>query len=87
MYQTRDNTFKTTIQTTSIQLNTADGSPMTALRIAKLQLKIADFTFSHIFIICDRLPKTELLFAINVQKNTPYPMPGTNKELLHTKVW
>ena len=53
---------------TSIQLNTVDESPMTALGIMTLQLRIADFKFSHNFIICDRLPKMELLFGIDVQK-------------------
>ena len=41
---------------------------MTALGITTLQLRIADFIFSHNFIICDRLPEMELLFGINVQK-------------------
>ena len=65
-YQNIDDRLKTAIQTSSTQLNTADGSPMTALGIMTLQLRIADFKFSHNFIICDRLPKTELLFGINV---------------------
>ena len=33
-----------------------------------LQLRITDFTFSHNVIICDRLPKMELLFGIDVQR-------------------
>ena len=33
MYQNIDNNLKTAIQSTSIHLNTADGSPMTALGI------------------------------------------------------
>ena len=41
---------------------------MTALGITTLQLRIADFKFSHNFIICDRLPDMELLFGINVQR-------------------
>ena len=41
---------------------------MTALGIMTLQLRIANFKFSHNFIICYRLPKMELLFGINVQK-------------------
>ena len=41
---------------------------MTELGIMTLQLRIADFKFSHNFIICDRLPEMELLFGINVQK-------------------
>ena len=57
-YQRIDNSFKTAMQVTSIQLNTADGSPMTALGITTLQLPIADFEFSHHFIIWYRLPGT-----------------------------
>ena len=41
---------------------------MTAIGITKLELWIADFKFSHNFIICDRLPNTKILFGINVQK-------------------
>ena len=67
-YQNIDNHLKAAIQPTLIQLNTADGSPMTALGITTLQLRIADFKFSHNFIICDRLPNTGILFGINVQK-------------------
>ena len=48
--------------------NTADGSPMTALGMTALQLRIADFKFTHNFIICDRLPDTEILFGIDIQK-------------------
>ena len=41
---------------------------MTALGLPTLQLQIADFKFSHNFIICDRLTDTELLIGIDVQK-------------------
>ena len=41
------------------KLNTADGSPMTALGMMALELRIADFNIAHNFIICDRLPETE----------------------------
>ena len=40
---------------------------MTALGIMTLHLRREDFKLSHNFIICDRLPKMEPLFAINVQ--------------------
>ena len=49
-------------------LNTADGLPMTALGMAPLHLRIAEFKFTHNFIICDRLPDTEIIFGIDVQK-------------------
>ena len=45
-YQNIDTNLKTAIQATSIQLNTADRSPITALGIITLQLRIADFN-SH----------------------------------------
>ena len=49
-------------------LNTADGLPMMALGMTALHLRIADFKFTHNFIICDRLPDTEIIFGIDVQK-------------------
>ena len=50
------------------KLNTADGSPMTTLGSTALHLRIADFKFTHNFIICDQLPHMELIFGINIQK-------------------
>ena len=41
---------------------------MTALEITAIQLQIVDLKFSHTFIVCDRLPDTEILFGIDVQK-------------------
>ena len=38
-----------------------------------LQLRIADFKFIHNFIICDRLPDTEILFGIDIQKKISLP--------------
>ena len=67
-YQHIDNSFKTPIQPTSAKLNTADSFTMTALGMTALHLKIADFKFTHNFVICDRLPDTELIFGIDVQK-------------------
>ena len=68
-YQTIDRSLKTPIQAITTKLNTADGSSMTALGITSLQLRIADFKFTHDFIICDRLPDTEILFGIDIKKN------------------
>ena len=68
MYQLIDNSFKTPIQPTTAKLNTADSSPMTALGMTALHLRIADFKFTHNFIICDRLLDTEIIFGIAVQK-------------------
>ena len=67
-YQSIDDSFKTPIQSTTMKLNTADRSPMMALGRTALYIRIADFKFTHNFIICDRLPNTEIIFGIDVQK-------------------
>ena len=67
-YQLIDDSFKSPIQPTTTTLNTADGSPMMALGMTALHLRIAEFKFTHNFIICDRLPDTEIIFDIDVQK-------------------
>ena len=41
---------------------------MTALGMIALHLRIADFKFTHNFIICDRLPDTEIIFGIDDQQ-------------------
>ena len=50
------------------KLNTADGSPMTILGSTALHLCIADFTFTHNFIICNQLPDTEFILGMDIQK-------------------
>ena len=39
-----------------------------ALGMTALHLWIADFKFTHNFVICDRLPDTEIIFGIDIQK-------------------
>ena len=63
-----DSSFKTLIQTTTTKVNIADGSPMMALGMTALYLRIVEFKFMHTFIICDRLPDIEILFGIDIQK-------------------
>ena len=41
---------------------------MSALGTTALHLRIAEFKFTHNFIICDQLPETELFFGINIQR-------------------
>ena len=53
-YQLIDDSFKTPIQWTTTKLNMAEGSPMMELGMTALHLRIADFKFTHNFIICDR---------------------------------
>ena len=56
------------IQPTTAKLNTADGSPMTAIGMTALYLRIAEFKFTHTFVICNQLPYTEIIFNIDIQK-------------------
>ena len=42
---------------------------MTALGITALHLRIADFKFTHNFVLCNRLPDIEIIFGIHIQKN------------------
>ena len=60
--------YKTPIQPTTAKLNTADGSSMMALGSTVLYLQIAEFKFTHNFIICNQLPETELIFGIDIHK-------------------
>ena len=56
------------IQPTTAKLNTTDSSPMSAIGTMALHLRIAEFKFTHNFIICDQLPETELIFGIYMQR-------------------
>ena len=67
-YKLTDDSFKTPIQPTTTKSNTADRAPMMALGMTTLHLRTAYFKFTHNFIICDRLPDTEIIFGIDVQK-------------------
>ena len=52
----------------AVHLKTADGSMMSSPGKATLNLQNANFKFSHTFIICDKLPETDILFGIYIQK-------------------
>ena len=67
-YKKIEDCYKTPIQPTTAKLNTADGSPMSAIGNTALHLRIAEFKFTHYFIICDQLPETELIFGIDIQR-------------------
>ena len=67
-YKNIVDSYKTPIQPTTAKLNTADGYCMTALGMTALHLRIAEFKFTHNFVICDRLPYTEIIFSIDIQK-------------------
>ena len=67
-YKKIEDCYKTPIQPTTAKLITADGSPMSAIGTTTLHLRIAEFKFTHNFIICDQLPDTELIFGIDIQR-------------------
>ena len=67
-YKNIEDSFKTPIQPTTAKLNTADGSLMMALGMTALHLRIAEFKFTHNFVIYDRLLDTEIIYDIDIQK-------------------
>ena len=67
-YKNIEDNYKTPIQPTTAKLYMAGGSLKTALGMTALHLRIGEFKFTHNFIICDRLPNTELIFGIDIQK-------------------
>ena len=70
------------IQPTTAKLNTADGSPMMALGSTALHLQIAEFKFTHNFIICNQLPETELILALTYKRSSHYLMLGTKRKIV-----
>ena len=81
-YKNIEDSYKTPIQLTTAKLNTAEGSPTTALGITALHLRIVEFKFTHKFIICDRLPDMELIFGIDIQKKFSISYVGTKKRIV-----
>ena len=67
-YKKIEDCYKTPIQPTTAKLNTADGSPVSVIGTTALHLRIAEFKFTHNFIICDKLPEMELIFGIDMQR-------------------
>ena len=74
-YKKLEDCYKTPIQPTTAKVNTADGSPMSAIGTLALHLRIAGFKFTHNFIICDQLPETELIFGIDMQRKFSLSYP------------
>ena len=59
--------FKIKILPALVHLKTADGLAMLSLGKAALHLYIANFKFSHTFVICGKLSETDI-FDIDIQK-------------------
>ena len=60
---------------------------MMALGSTALHLQIAEFTFTHNFIICNQLPETELIFGIDIQKKFSLSYAWDKEKLLYTMEW
>ena len=60
--------YKTKLLSAAVNLKTGDGSSVSSLGKATLHLHIANFKFSHTFVICDKLPDTDVLFGIDIEK-------------------
>ena len=61
---------------------------MMALGSTAIHLWIAEFKFTHNFIICYQLPEKELIFGIDIQKKFSLSYAWEKeKKLLYTKKW
>ena len=75
----------------------ADGSQMMTLGMTTLHLRIMNFKLTHSFIICDRLPDTEIIFGIDIQKKISLSLAWDkemncyiqkdNRFLMYTRNW
>ena len=63
-YKNIEDCYKPPIKPTTARLNTADHSPMSAVGMTALHLRITGFKFTHNFIICNWLPDMELIFGL-----------------------
>ena len=78
--------YKTPIQPTTAKLNTADGSPMSAIGTMALHLRIAEFKHSHItLLLVINYQKQNLFLALTYKENSQYYMPGTRKKTVTFK--
>ena len=80
-YQLIYDSFKTLIQPTTSMLNAVDRLPMMALGMTALHLRMADFKLTHNFTICDKLPDTEIIFGIDVQKTFSLYILGIKRRI------
>ena len=67
-------------------MNTASGSPMSALGMTAPHLRIAEFKFTHNFVICNWLPDTELIFGIDIKKYSLFLMLGIRRRTVTFKM-
>ena len=61
---------------------------MTALGMTALHLRIAEFIFTHNFVICEQTPRYRDYFQYRHTKEAfSFICLGQGKKLLHTKGW
>ena len=77
--------YKTKILITAVHLKIMNGSAMSSLGKATLHLQITNFKFSHAFVICDKLPDTDILFGIEIKKSYSVMKLGCRKIAIHTQ--
>ena len=84
-YKKIEDCYETPIQPTTATLNTADGSPMSAIGMTALHLRIAEFKFKYNFIICNQLPEMELIFGIDIQRKFSISYPWDKEQNCYIK--
>ena len=84
-YKNIEDSYKTPIPPTTVKLNTADGSPMAALGMTALHLRIAEFKFTQFYNLWQATQYRIYFQHIYTEKNLYLLHLGQRKELLYTK--
>ena len=77
--------YKPPVQPTTAKLNTADGSPMSAIGTMALHLRIEEFKFTHNLLFVMNYQRWNLFLALTCKENSHCHMPGTKKETVTFK--
>ena len=87
-YKNIGESCKTPIQPTMAKLNTANGSPMTALGMTAVHLRIAEFKFHPLFCNLWHTPRyRDYFWYRDTNEVFSFTRLGQGKKLLHTKGW
>ena len=84
-YKKIEDCYKTFIQPTTAKLKTADCSPMSALGMTALHLRIAEFKFTHNFILAISCQKLNLFLELTYKESFQFSMPWTKKKTVTFK--
>ena len=84
-YKKMEDLYKTLIKPTTAKLNTADGSPMSAIGATAMHLRIAELNSHTTLLFVTNCQKQNSFLALIFRENSHYLMPGTQNETVTYK--